>query len=96
MKYRVEYAISHMGGPGGWEFYGNFATRPEAERVAHYLRRQFGRNRKDRFVRSRDDLERRRADLIQRFFGRLFIDGQRAGMVRNGLSSSPRTKLGSP
>ena len=56
MKYRVEYAISHMGGPGGWEFYGNFATRPEAERVAHYLRRQFGRATRTRILPAPDSV----------------------------------------
>jgi AcrR family transcriptional regulator len=30
-------------------------------------------------------VERRRADLIARFFGKLFIEGQRAGMVRKDL-----------
>jgi AcrR family transcriptional regulator len=30
-------------------------------------------------------VERRRAELIERFFGRLFIEGQRTGMVRNDL-----------
>ena len=30
-------------------------------------------------------VERRRAALIQRFFGRLFIEGQRAGMVRKDV-----------
>ena len=30
-------------------------------------------------------VERRRADLIERFFGKLFIEGQRTGMVRKDL-----------
>jgi AcrR family transcriptional regulator len=30
-------------------------------------------------------VERRRAELIQRFFGKLFVEGQRAGMVRKDL-----------
>jgi len=30
-------------------------------------------------------VERRRAELIERFFGRLFIEGQRTGMVRKDL-----------
>jgi AcrR family transcriptional regulator len=30
-------------------------------------------------------VERRRADLIERFFGRLFVEGQRTGMVRKDL-----------
>src|SRR5216117_4307994 len=30
-------------------------------------------------------VERRRAELIQRFFGKLFIEGQRAGMVRKDV-----------
>jgi AcrR family transcriptional regulator len=30
-------------------------------------------------------VERRRADLIQRYFGKLFIEGQRAGMVRKDV-----------
>ena len=30
-------------------------------------------------------VERRRAALIQRYFGRLFVDGQRAGMVRKDV-----------
>ena len=30
-------------------------------------------------------IERRRAALIERFFGKLFIDGQRAGMVRKDV-----------
>jgi AcrR family transcriptional regulator len=30
-------------------------------------------------------VERRRAELIQRFFGKLFIEGQRTGMVRKDL-----------
>jgi AcrR family transcriptional regulator len=30
-------------------------------------------------------IERRRADLIQRYFGKLFIRGQRAGMVRKDV-----------
>ncbi len=30
-------------------------------------------------------VERRRAELIQRFFGRLFVEGQRTGMVRKDL-----------
>jgi hypothetical protein len=30
-------------------------------------------------------VERRRAALIERYFGRLFIDGQRAGMVRKDV-----------
>src|SRR3954463_9385348 len=33
-------------------------------------------------------VERRRAALIERFFGRLFIEGQRAGMVRKDVSAS--------
>ena len=32
-------------------------------------------------------VERRRADLIERFFGKLFVEGQRAGMVRNDLTA---------
>ena len=30
-------------------------------------------------------VERRRAELIQRFFGKLFVEGQRTGMVRKDL-----------
>jgi AcrR family transcriptional regulator len=30
-------------------------------------------------------VERRRAELIERFFGKLFVEGQRTGMVRNDL-----------
>jgi AcrR family transcriptional regulator len=30
-------------------------------------------------------VERRRADLIERFFGKLFLEGQRTGMVRKDL-----------
>jgi AcrR family transcriptional regulator len=30
-------------------------------------------------------VERRRAALIERFFGKLFVEGQRAGMVRNDV-----------
>jgi len=30
-------------------------------------------------------VERRRAELIQRFFGKLFVEGQRTGMVRRDL-----------
>jgi AcrR family transcriptional regulator len=30
-------------------------------------------------------VERRRADLIERFFGKLFVEGQRTGMVRKDL-----------
>jgi len=30
-------------------------------------------------------VERRRAELIERFFGKLFVEGQRAGMVRKDL-----------
>jgi AcrR family transcriptional regulator len=30
-------------------------------------------------------IERRRAALIQRYFGKLFVDGQRAGMVRKDV-----------
>jgi AcrR family transcriptional regulator len=30
-------------------------------------------------------VERRRAELLERFFGRLFVEGQRTGMVRNDL-----------
>jgi AcrR family transcriptional regulator len=30
-------------------------------------------------------VERRRAELIERFFGKLFVEGQRSGMVRNDL-----------
>ncbi len=33
-------------------------------------------------------VERRRAALIERFFGRLFIEGQRAGMVPKDVSAS--------
>src|SRR6266700_3583682 len=32
-------------------------------------------------------VERRRAELIQRFFGKLFVEGQRTGMVRKDLSA---------
>src|SRR5438105_15576854 len=32
-------------------------------------------------------VERRRADLIERFFGKLFVEGQRTGMVRKDLSA---------
>ena len=32
-------------------------------------------------------VERRRAELIQRFFGKLFMEGQRTGMVRKDLSA---------
>src|SRR5207237_7493387 len=30
-------------------------------------------------------VERRRAELIQRYFGKLFVEGQRAGMVRKDI-----------
>ena len=30
-------------------------------------------------------VERRRAELIERFFGKLFVEGQRTGMVRKDL-----------
>jgi len=30
-------------------------------------------------------VERRRADLIERFFGKLFVEGQRTGIVRKDL-----------
>ena len=33
-------------------------------------------------------VERRRAELIQRFFGRLFVEGQRTGMVRKDLPAN--------
>jgi AcrR family transcriptional regulator len=33
-------------------------------------------------------VERRRAELIQRFFGKLFIEGQRTGMVRKDLPAT--------
>jgi AcrR family transcriptional regulator len=33
-------------------------------------------------------VERRRAELIQRFFGKFFIEGQRAGMVRKDLPAN--------
>src|SRR6266567_4789364 len=32
-------------------------------------------------------VERRRAELIERFFGKLFVEGQRTGMVRKDLST---------
>src|SRR6202023_3595696 len=32
-------------------------------------------------------VERRRATLIERYFGKLFIDGQRAGMLRKDVSA---------
>ena len=33
-------------------------------------------------------IERRRAALIQRYFGKLFVEGQRAGMVRKDISAN--------
>lgn len=33
-------------------------------------------------------IERRRATLIQRYFGKLFVDGQRAGMVRKDVPAN--------
>src|SRR5213083_2564496 len=38
-------------------------------------------------------IERRRAALIERFFGKLFIEGQRAGMVRKDLPAKYLTEL---
>ena len=33
-------------------------------------------------------VQRRRAELIQRFLGRLFVEGQRTGMVRKDLPAN--------
>src|SRR5437660_1359422 len=38
-------------------------------------------------------VERRRAALIERYFGKLFIEGQRAGMVRKDVPAKPLIEI---
>jgi AcrR family transcriptional regulator len=83
---RVSTALERATSQGQDEFSTNLhALLAAAQRELDEIKPPFVRDMRLKAPHVFETIERRRAELIQRHFGKLFVDGQRAGKVRKDI-----------